>query len=317
MKKITSIFMIAVMVCSLSGCSQGKTNLQEKADQQEGSSMPMEGTIQEEKEKASAGGEDNTNPQGEAIQEEGKISDSERAEQNKAYGEILWDVYYLGEIEGREYTAPNWEGNKNGGFLVYDIDGDGLEELLLWFDGGYMATNVEYIWGYENGSTHVELCEWPSIRCYYDNGIIEVNWSHDHGLPGPEDFWPYTVYNYNSETDEYQEFAKVDAWDISTEIEVLGSGEAFPSSIDADGDGIVYRIRISPADEDEYYVDGKDYESWRNSYLNGAEEMSLKHVNNNGVWDEEEVIIFQSLNEENISKLGAPKPDIQFPEPQG
>ncbi|MCM1327666.1 MAG: hypothetical protein NC243_07515 [Lachnoclostridium sp.] len=314
MKKITSIFMIAVMVCSLSGCSQEKTDLQEKtnlqekadqANQQEGSIMPVEETIPEEKEKASAGGEDNTKPQGETIQEEGKISDSERADQNKAYGEILWDVYYLGEIEGIEYTAPNREGNKNGDFAIYDIDGDGLEELLLSFDGGNMASMSEYIWGYENGKTHVELSEWPSMR-YYNNGIIEVDWSHNQGLAG--DFWPYSAYSYNSETDEYQRFASVDAWDkISTEVEVRADGEAFPSSIDADGDGIVYYVL--PADWDGHYdmtpLDGKDYESWRNDYLDGAEEIK------------EEVIMFQPLSEENISKLGAPKPDIQFPEPQG
>ncbi|MCM1187535.1 MAG: hypothetical protein NC251_07800 [Lachnoclostridium sp.] len=307
MRKITSIFMIAVMVCSLSGCSQGKTNLQEKTDQadlQEESTIPVGGTMQEEKEKASASGEDNTKLQGEAIQEEGKISDSERAEQNKAYGEILWDVYYLGEIEG-EYTAPNREGIKNSDFAIYDIDGDGLEELLLSFDGGYMASMLEYIWGYENGSTHVELCEFPSMR-YYNNGVIEVDWSHNQGLAG--DFWPYSAYSYNSETDKYQEFASVDAWDkISTGVEVNWKGEAFPSSIDADGDGIVYYVL--PADWDGHYdmtpLDGKDYESWRNDYLNGAEEIK------------EEVIAFQPLNEENISKLGAPKPDIQFPEPQG
>ena len=298
MRKITSIFLIAVMVCSLSGCSQEKTD---QADQQEESTVSVEGTIPEEKEKASAGGEDNTKQQGEAIQEEGKISDSERAEQNKAYGEILWDVYYLGEIEGIEYTAPNREGNKNGDFAIYDIDGDGLEELLLSFDGGNMASMSEYIWGYKNGSTHVELCEFPSMR-YYNNGVIEVDWSHNQGLAG--DFWPYSAYSYNSETDEYQEFASVDAWDkVSTGVEVNWKGETFPSGIDADGNGIVYYI--SPADEDGYYVDGKDYESWRNSYLDGAEEIK------------EEVIAFQPLNEENISKLGAPKPDIQFPEPQG
>lgn len=234
-----------------------------------------------------------------------EISDNERAEQNKAYGEILWDAYYFGQIEGREYTSPNPEGNKNGSFAIYDIDGDGFEELLLLFDGGYTAANVEYIWGYKNGNTHVELCDWPSMR-YYNNGIIEVDLSHNQGLAG--NFWPYSVYIYNGEMDEYQKFAAVDAWDkISTEIEVRAEGEAFPSNIDTDGDGIVYYIL--PADWDGYYdmtpLDGKDYESWRNDYLNGAEEIKIADI------------VFQPLNEENISKLGAPKPDIPFPEPLG
>ncbi len=226
------------------------------------------------------------------------ISDSQRTEQNKAYGAILWNVYYLGQIEGIQYAFPDSEGNGNGSFAIYDIDGDGYDELLLCFDGGTMASTVEYIWGYKNGSTHVELCEFPKMS-YYDNGIIEADWSHNQGLAG--DFWPYSVYMYNSERDEYQKFGAVDAWDkISTEVT-----EHFPDSIDADRDGIVYYIL--PADWDGHYertpVDGKDYENWKKDYLHNAEEM--------------EDIPFKILNEENIAKLGATKPDIQFPEPAG
>lgn len=166
-----------------------------------------------------------------------------------------------------------------------------------------MASNVEYIWGYNNGRTHVELKEFPGMR-YYNNGIIEAEWSHNQGLGG--DFWPYSVYVYNSEMDEYQKFGAADAWDkTSTETEVNSEGETFPCSIDTDGDGMVYYIL--PADWDGHYdmtpLDGRDYESWRNGYLNKAEEVKD--------------IRFQMLNEENISKLGAPKPDIQFPEPLG
>lgn len=231
------------------------------------------------------------------------IPDNEYTEQNKAYGEILWDVYYLGQIDGKEFAFPNAGGNTNGEFAIFDIDGDGYEELLLSFDGGAMASTVEYIWGYNNGSTHIELNEFPSMR-YYDNGVIEADWSHNQGLA--ENFWPYSVYTYNSETDEYQEFGAVDAWDkISRGVEVNSAGEPFPVSIDADGDGIVYYIL--PADWDGHYdmppIDGKDFENWRNDYLNNAEEITD--------------IPFQALSAENISKLGAPEPNIQFPEPQG
>lgn len=280
MKKLTRYSIIAVMVCSICGCSQGKAdraNLQE-----EGALSPTEAEIAEEK---------------------ATVSESGCTEQNRAYGEILWNVYYLGQIEGIEYAFPNAEGNENGSFAVYDIDGDGREELLLCFEGSSMASTVEYIWGYENRSTHVELCEFPSM-CYYNNGIIEVAWSHNQGLAG--DFWPYSVYLYDSETDEYQSLGAVDAWDkIRTEAEMNSEGERFPDSIDADGDGIVYYIL--PADWDGQYdmepVDGSAYESWKKGYLNEAEEIKD--------------IPFQKLNAENISKLGAPQPEIPFPEPPG
>lgn len=230
------------------------------------------------------------------------IADNERIEQNKAYGEILWNVYYLGQIEGKEIAFPNAEGNENGSFAVFDVDGDGYEELLLHFDGDSMASKVEYIWGNQDGSTHIELFGFPLMR-YYNNGIIEVGWSHNQGLAG--EFWPYTVYLYDSETDEYQVLGAVDAWDkVSTKVEVNAEGEAFPDSIDQDGDGIVYYI--FPADWDGHNdvepSDGKDYESWKNDYLNKAEEIKD--------------IPFQILNEDNIAKLGAPKPDNLFSDPK-
>ena len=224
-------------------------------------------------------------------------------EQNRAYGEILWDAFYLGQIDGTEFAFSDADGNENGSFAIYDIDQDGDEELLLYFDGGSMSTNVGYIWGYKKGSIHIELNAFPLMR-YYNNGIIEVDWSHNQGLAG--DFWPYSVYIYNSETDAYQKWGAVDAWDkSSTGVEVNAEGESFPSDIDIDGDGIVYYIL--PADWDGYYdmtpLDGKDYENWRNDYLNKATEIKD--------------IPFQALNAENISKLGASKPNIQFSEPLG
>lgn len=221
-------------------------------------------------------------------------------EQNIAYGEILWDAYYLGKIDGKEFGSPNAEGYHGAYFAIYDVDGDGEEELLLDWAGSSMATTVEYIWGYNNGTTHVELSEFP-LMTYFDCGVIEVGWSHNQGLAG--DFWPYSVYCYDSETDTYRNYGGVDAWDrIVSELNY--DDENFPINIDVDGDGIVYYIL--PANWEGNYdrpvVDGADYEEWRNTYLKDAKEID---------------ITFQNLSEENISLLGAPKSDIEFPEPAG
>lgn len=78
-------------------------------------------------------------------EEKEDISDNEWKEQNKAYGEILWDAYYLGQIDGKEFAAPNTEGNDNGGFAIYDIDGDGIVYYILpedW-DGHYNMTPLD------------------------------------------------------------------------------------------------------------------------------------------------------------------------------
>lgn len=160
-------------------------------------------------------------------------------EQNTAFGEILWNAYYFATIEGKKYGEPDSEGHEEyGTFAVYDVDGDGKEELLLQWAGSSMAATVEYIWGYENGAAHVELSEFP-LMTYFDNGIIEAFWSHNQGLAG--DFWPYSVYRYESDTDTYQSDGGVDAWDKKY-AEKDNNGKSFPADIDRDGDGLVYYI---------------------------------------------------------------------------
>lgn len=61
--------------------------------------------------------------------------------QTKVFGKILWDAYCFGKIEGTDHGVPDTYGQESTYFALYDVDGDGQEELLLnWtrcFDGGY------------------------------------------------------------------------------------------------------------------------------------------------------------------------------------
>lgn len=229
--------------------------------------------------------------------------DLEPTDQTKAYAQLLWDAFYLGQIDGKEFEHPNAEGNPCGSFAIYDIDGDGREELLLDWEGSAMATTVEFVWGYDADGIHEEAAFFPSAR-FWDNGIIEGDWSHNQGLAG--DFWPYSVFQYHEQLDVYQEYGSVDAWDKNmTGMDVNYEGELFPSQIDEDGDGIVYYIL--PVDWDGSYdidpVDGAGYEKWRADYLQNGQEIKN--------------IPFQDLNENNIAGLGVPKPEYVFPEPLG
>ena len=214
-------------------------------------------------------------------------------EQTKAFGKILWDAYCFGKIEGTDHGVPDTYGQESTYFALYDVDGDGQEELLLNWTGASMADTVEYIWGYGDNGTHVELCEFPALTCY-DNGVIEAEWSHNQGLAG--EFWPYFLYRYNAETDQYELCGGADAWDKSV-AKTNEQGDDFPDDIDADQDGIVYYLL--PADWDGNYdmkpVDGAKYRTWRESFLEGASKLD-------DIW-------FWDLKEENIAILGAEKPD--------
>lgn len=216
-------------------------------------------------------------------------------ERRLAFGKVLWDVYQKGVLPdgrpldqslGAEFVVDNE-------FALVDVDNDGEEELLLFWENACMAGMMGFVFGYDGEmGIREELLEFPTLT-FYDNGIVEVEASHNQGLAGA--FWPYSAYRYDEKSGAYQLLGSVDAWDISVREENY-EGEPFPTDIDVDGDGLVYYI--FPADVTGGYdmsaVDGSSYEEWRNAYIDGAEEIDIPR---------------QKMTEENIAALGCPKPD--------
>lgn len=225
----------------------------------------------------------------------------EDPEADIAFGKKLWDAFYLAKMEGIEYGEPKFEGHDEASFAIYDVDGDSKNELIISWPGEAMASYVTYIWGYENGNTHVELTEFPALT-YYDNHTIKAEWSHNQGLAG-ENFWPYTLYKYNPNTDIYDCIGGADAWDKSF-WDKDSRGNTFPDDIDKDGDGFVFYV--FPADRVGYYdippVDGDEYKKWKDNILKDANEITIP---------------FTGMTDESISRLGAPKPEYNFLETAG
>ena len=121
------------------------------------------------------------------------------------------------------------------------------------------------------------------LKLFYDNGIIKAKASHNHGNGG--EFWPYTLYSYNSETDIYDQIASVDAWDKTITAED-SQGNRFPDSIDLDGDGIVYYIIPYAQSDDVLPIDNAQYDKWCQSYIGNAVEVQIP---------------YQKLTEQNIA----------------
>lgn len=203
-----------------------------------------------------------------------------------AYGKALWDVYRQGVLpDGHQLEYTGIELAERNQFAVCDVDGDGRKELLIcWNNTVSMAGEVEYVLDSDSGGQcYTELSEYPSI-CYYDNGSVEADWSHNQGLAGR--VWPKNFYRYNAKKDVYESFGSMDAWDKSLQE------EGFPDEIDADGDGLVYYLL--PADwkgdyEKKVTVDGPAYEAWRAECVGEANLIQP---------------VYQELTAENIEALG-------------
>lgn len=220
------------------------------------------------------------------------------AEQNKAYGAALWDIYLYGMLpDGSKLDYESTQQAEANTFAIYDVDNDGRDELIVqWCERAAMASQLCLIYGYDNGQLHEELSEYVATR-FYSNGAVEADWSHNQGLAGR--FWPYSVYTYDAKTDSYRYFGAVDGWDKSYLSTFYAGDEAFPDDLDQDGDGLIYFLYSGdevPSFGDEAQArraDGAAYEAWRQSYLSGASEITLstKHI-----------------TPDNITPLGCPMP---------
>ena len=127
--------------------------------------------------------------------------------------------------EGDDETI--WGENR---FAVTDIDGDGIDELLIDFGNAPMAGEQFYVFQYEpDGDTfREELSEFPAVE-FYEGGYLTVQASHNQGLAG--EFWPYAIYRYNAEQDIYEQFYYIYAWDKTYFSENM-DGDPFPDDVD-------------------------------------------------------------------------------------
>lgn len=231
----------------------------------------------------------------------------------RAYGEVLWDAYLKGQLpDGTQLDRPTvFEPVEGNEFALFDADGDGEEELVLYWTTAITAGMRGIVYGYRDGAVYEELSAFPLLT-FYEGGAVQAGWSHNQGWGGR--FWPYTVYQFQPETGVYAEMEAADAWDRSCTDE--NHPGWFPHEIDADGDGLIYYLLSGDwprgshtAPDGGVYdtwavepVDGDVYERWRDAYFDIDSAIKIP---------------FQELTEENIAALGAPRPEVIYPEPLG
>lgn len=163
-------------------------------------------------------------------------------------------------------------------FAVTDIDGDGREELIISYSTASMAGMFEIVYDYNPDTMELkrELLDYTNIA-YYDNGTAVVQASHNHTMS--MDFWPYTMYQYNPQTDQYDFLADVRAWD-KTYGSTSYDGTAFPEELDQDKDGVIYEINTDPAWEAEpERYDGEAFNEWVSQHIGGASKIQMDYRN--------------------------------------
>ena len=138
---------------------------------------------------------------------------------------------------------------------VADVDSDGTAELLFFIEGTCVRDSAEYVYRYSEEKNAFELEFEYSAGCnYYQNGVIKAKPLYS-GFIYQDDFWPYSVFQYDENKNEFVLTASVE------EIpKVPENPDNFPEEYDKDGDGKVYIISQG---ESVKYLDEQEYLAWK------------------------------------------------------
>ena len=181
------------------------------------------------------------------------------------YRKALDTLYDEGIFPGGN-EAEHSQPVEDNTFAVFDVDGDGDEELLISYTSASMAGMMFYIYDVRrDGSFYVELSGFPAMT-FYTNGTVTEGVSHNQGYAG--DFWPYTLYTYDAARDAYTVSASVDAMDRKYMAE-MGVEDESPEEADTSGSGFVYYI------DGDIPVDVTAYDEWYAAWHGDAAEKEI------------------------------------------
>lgn len=285
---------LLLAVCMLTGCTQ--------AEQPATTATVTE--IQEEVQvdtEVSADVTENAEQKEEEVEEQSKDSYMQ-ARVRDYYGKILWDLQYSSKTpEDESGTYSESDETSLSNYSIFDVDCDGVEELLFYTYGEDSMFGVGYLYKFdtENSTLVTELIEEPFFT-FYSNGILKV--SLENGRTLANDF-PYCIYEYNLESKIYEMKGRVDTWDKNV-VDVDYDNNPFPDERDTDGDGVIYYITDVLGNGYDAPKTKEECDAWLQSYIGDASEVSIdwqdvKEENYGGYADENINLFKERYNSQN------------------
>ena len=182
------------------------------------------------------------------------------------------DKMYWPEMDGMEIALFEGSSIEDETFAVYDVDGDGEDELLISVENTYTAGMCQIIYGYDagTGGVRVEATMYPGVTYY--PGMAQEMAAHSQGYAGDK-LWPYAVYRYDAQTDEYKWSCSVDGWDKTLSDYDSYREMAFPDDIDTLGEGYVYIVMDAAGEEK--MMNRTDYEAWESALFGNLEPLDI------------------------------------------
>lgn len=214
----------------------------------------------------------------------------ERTSARETYAAVLRDWLYSGVLPG----GGEGTGCREDTFAVFDVDGDGAEELVIRYTSGITADMQGLVLSFDSAYTgygspvFTELSDTPMLT-FYPGGLATAGASHNQTYG---ELWPYTLYRWDPESGLYTGLASV--YSVSRSIlEEIGRAEEYPAGADGTGAGTVYYVTLTYASGAEpagsRTLDSAQYQAWLADIMGGeTEPLEVPYL---------------SLTEENIASI--------------
>lgn len=206
----------------------------------------------------------------------------------RAYLQGIREDLDNGIILGRKMNAPELSREFDFLYSISDVNGDGLDEVLLitrWNGyGRYLdvlgyrtnETGSPYFISLLTTSYYISESDGYPNTTFYKNGIIKSDWLHNQNFIRG-DVWPYDLYAFNPDVGIYKQIASAASWKRES------WERDFPEDVDRDGDGEIYCIAAeSPFDPGlerrtaGHWCDGAEYREWLVSVIGDGETVEME-----------------------------------------
>lgn len=156
-------------------------------------------------------------------------------------------------------------------FAICDINKDGKEELLLHLPYDTCETSGHFIYTENIENTGLEdLCSFNEDTVYYETGFVKEPISYGESLS--VNFNPFDIRMWDA--GGFLDAGRVEAWEKAYMPNDF-SGEAFPDSVDIDGNGTVYFISGELGIDYDNPVDDAEYREYINQFFGDGKEISV------------------------------------------
>ena len=178
-----------------------------------------------------------------AAEDTAETTELTKAKIRNIYMKYVWEAYHFNWPDGTELfhndeasTFDESDEYSENKFAVLDVNGDGEDELVIFYTSSAMANMRGGVYHYnqETGSIDTLFNGGPYCQ-FYPNGIMEVNISHD-GAGGGGDIWPHELYKYNQDTGMYDDIGYVDDF-----VDDNGATYLYPGSDESTNDAASYQ----------------------------------------------------------------------------